>query len=93
MILHFHILISKYTDLIWLQKRVKSIKPVIRSLISEPKLMGDEVVFYIQGVDDELEVLFDVRMKYIYTYAYVARVCACTPNLCHSNCYEWILSS
>ncbi len=23
--------------------------------------MGDEVIFYIQGVDDELDILFDVR--------------------------------
>lgn len=34
-------------DLIWLQKRVKSLKPVIRSLISE-RFMGEEVIFYIQ---------------------------------------------
>lgn len=49
-------------DLIWLQKRVKSLKPVMRSLIGEPKLAGDgggEVVFYLQGVDDDLEILFD----------------------------------
>jgi Mg2+ and Co2+ transporter CorA len=46
-------------DLIWLQKRVKSIKPVLRSIISEPRLQADDVVFYIQGVDDDLEILFD----------------------------------
>ena len=49
-------------DLIWLQKRVKSMKPVLRSLIGEPKLAGDgggEVVFYLAGVDDDLEILFD----------------------------------
>lgn len=49
-------------DLIWLQKRVKSIKHVLRSLIGEPKLGedgGGEVLFYLMGVDDELEILFD----------------------------------
>jgi len=49
-------------DLIWLQKKVKSMKPVLRSLIGCPKLAGDgggEVVFYLQGVDDDLEILSD----------------------------------
>lgn len=34
-------------------------KPVLRSMINEPRLQTDEVVFYFQGVDDDLEILFD----------------------------------
>jgi Mg2+ and Co2+ transporter CorA len=46
-------------DLISLQQRIKSMLPVLRGLISEPSLREDEALFYIQGVHDDLHVLYD----------------------------------
>jgi len=43
----------------WLQKRTKQLKPVIRNVMNDPK-MDPDLLFYFQNVDDVLDHCVEV---------------------------------
>jgi hypothetical protein len=47
-----------HADLLWMQKRVKQLKPLVRNMLGD-KIEAD-VLCYLQGVDDDLDLYLDV---------------------------------